>query len=262
MVKYIYLFIFLLNLVLSNHGANAQKPDSLLRELNNYKKEDTIKLNLLNSISKAYQYTNIPRGLQIADTAIKLAQKLNEQSGLAMAYKVKGENYYRQNSYSLASELFKQALTIFELLGNKKGMADCLNDMGNIELKSNDKKALEFYKMAMLLNEQIGNKKAKAIYFANSGTYYKGISNFSKALEDYSAALKIYEKLNEKRALMAIYSNIGNINLLMSDYPTALSYCQKALMISEQLADSNGMINPLSTIGNMYIRLTDNEKAL
>jgi tetratricopeptide (TPR) repeat protein len=262
MVKYIYLFIFLLNLVLSNHGANAQKPDSLLRELNNYKKEDTIKLNLLNSISKAYQYTNIPKGLQIADTAIKLAQKLNEQSGLAMAYKVKGENYYRQNSYSLASELFKQALTIFELLGNKKGMADCLNDMGNIELKSNDKKALEFYKMAMLLNEQIGNKKAKAIYFANSGTYYKGISNFSKALEDYSAALKIYEKLNEKRALMAIYSNIGNINLLMSDYPTALSYCQKALMISEQLADSNGMINPLSTIGNMYIRLTDNEKAL
>ncbi|MFZ1453624.1 MAG: tetratricopeptide repeat protein, partial [Ferruginibacter sp.] len=262
MMKYKYLFIFLLAHFTGTNAVHAQKIDSLLRAFNNYKKEDTIKLNLLNSIAKAYQYTNIPRGLQMADAAIELANKLNDQSGLAMAYMAKGENYYRQNSYSLAADLFKQSLTIFEGLGNKKGMADCLNNMGNIELKSNDKKALEFFKMAMILNEQIGNKKAKALYFAGSGTYYKGISNFPKALEDYAEALKIYEKLNEKRALMAIYSNIGNINLLMSDYPTALSYCQKALMISEQLSDSNGMITPLSTIGNMYIRLSENEKAL
>jgi len=262
MVKYKYLFIFLLNLVLSNHGANAQKPDSLLRVFDNYKKDDTIKLNLLIRMSEAYQYTNIPRGLQMADTAIKLAQKLHDQPGLAMAYKVKGENYYRQNSYSLAADMFKQSLNIFEGLGDKKGMAGCLNDIGNIYLKSKDIKALEYYNKAMILNEQIGNKKAKAIYLTNSGTFYKDISNFPKALELYSEALKIYEKLNEKRGMKTIYSNMGNINLLLSDYPTALLYSQKALMISEQLADSNGMINPLSTIGNMYITLADNEKAL
>src|SRR4051812_49051542 len=90
-----YTLSFVLLLCLT--GGDAQtKIDSLLKLLANYKKQDTVKLKLLNTMVKEYQYSDISKGLQTADTAIALAQKLNDQRGLAEAYLVKGQNQHRQ----------------------------------------------------------------------------------------------------------------------------------------------------------------------
>jgi hypothetical protein len=80
----ILIYFFLLSLCL-----NAQKLDSLIQQLEGYKKEDSRKLDLLNSIAYEYQYINILAGLKTADTAIALAQKLNDKSRLAEAYLMK-----------------------------------------------------------------------------------------------------------------------------------------------------------------------------
>jgi len=69
-MQYKKLFALLLIQLVCTFNIEAQKFDSLLTELNNQKKEDTVKLHLLNSVAREYQSLNISMGLQTADTAI------------------------------------------------------------------------------------------------------------------------------------------------------------------------------------------------
>lgn len=89
------LFLFLLIQSLCSFQVNAQKLDSLLKALSIHKKEDTVRLKLLIGIAKEYRYTNPKKGLETADSAIALAQKLNNQRAAAYGFMVKGQNYRR-----------------------------------------------------------------------------------------------------------------------------------------------------------------------
>ncbi len=262
-MRYKNKYILLLLLLLYTFNVSAQKLELLLKALNDHKNEDTVRLNLLNRIAEEYQYTNIAMGLQTADSAIALAQKLNNQSGLADAYQLKGENYYSENIYEEASELFQISYNIYEKELNKKGMANCLNDMGNVSLrKSDNSKAIEYYNRAMTLNKEINNKRGAAINLSNLGSIYKNMSDYNKALTVYQEAVNIYEKLDDKRSMAITLGNIGSVYINLSDYPTALEFCQRSLKIYEQLPVSGGMANPLSNIGVIYIYLANYPKAL
>src|SRR4051812_5192140 len=75
--------------------AHAQQKtlDSLLNELNKHPKEDTVRLSLLNDAAWEYHAVNPSKGLETADAAIALAQKLNSDKSLVSAYKNKALNY-------------------------------------------------------------------------------------------------------------------------------------------------------------------------
>src|SRR6476646_3552462 len=94
-------FFFLLFSIICSLETSAQKKlDSLLNKLNRYKKEDTIRLNLLNNIAGEYKTSTPSKGVETADTAIALAKKLYDKLRLAEAYRIKGENYSSQNKYT------------------------------------------------------------------------------------------------------------------------------------------------------------------
>ena len=103
-------YILLLLLSFSVLPLQGQKLDSLLRVLNSYKKDDSGKLSLLNQVSKQYEFSNIPLGLQTADTAIALGKKINDSTGLASAYMTKGQLLYANGNYSKALELYQISL--------------------------------------------------------------------------------------------------------------------------------------------------------
>lgn len=262
-MRYKNLFIFLLVQLACTFNIEAQKLDLLLNELNKHKKEDTVKLHLLNNITREYLHSNITKALQTADTAIVLAKNLNDQSGLAVAYLLKGENYFIQNMYVQDSALTQQSFTIFEQLGNKKGMASCLTDMGAISLRMGDyHKAAEYYKKAININEQLDNRSELASDFNGLGATYRNLSDYPKALEAFQKSVNIYDGLNEKVAMSDPLSNIGNVYIILSDYPLGLTFCQRALKIQEQFGNSERMANTLMTIGILNMDLADYPKAL
>ncbi len=243
---------------------NAQrKLDSLLQVLGKYKKEDTVKLDLLNSIAVEYQYSNISKGLETADTAIALAKKLNNQIRLAAAFLAKGENFYRQGDNNQSSLLCRQALTIYKQFNHKKGTANCMNDLGNISLRQgDDTNAFEYFKKAIDLNKQTGNITDLGIAYVNTGNVYEHSFDHAKALDSYGKALKIYEQTGDKRRMIALLNNIGGVYYNQSDLTSSLLYYQKALAICEQLGEKGLMVNSLINIGGVYRNLGDFDKAL
>jgi tetratricopeptide (TPR) repeat protein len=131
-------------------GALAQdsKLDSLLKALPHSR--DTMKVNVLNQISKRYWYADPPKARQYAGEALKLSRTIRFGKGEALAYNNMGIGYYLQNDYSNALKYFTESIKANQVLGNQKGMGDTYNNMGLISIKqSNYPQALDYYLLSL-----------------------------------------------------------------------------------------------------------------
>src|SRR5450432_1744775 len=88
--KYMLTFLFLLRLATALQA--QQILDSLIYTLKSHKKEDTVKLKLMNAVANEYQYSDPANGIKIADSAISLAKALRKDYYLAYGYMIKSEN--------------------------------------------------------------------------------------------------------------------------------------------------------------------------
>src|SRR6478735_4375459 len=80
--------------------AQQEPTDSLLNLLNNYPKQDTVRLNLLIDLANAYSETDIAKGIATSNEAIALAKKLNATQKLGKAYFTKALNYVNDEDYN------------------------------------------------------------------------------------------------------------------------------------------------------------------
>ena len=168
------------------YGTTAQKADSLLKELNNYKKEDTVKLKMLQSIARFYENENPGEGLKMCDVAIILAQKLNRSNGLAYSYALKGKILIILSQYPLAIEACQRSIDIAEPIANKGILSMSYINIGNAYFYSADySRSLDYYQKAIDINEQFGEEESIADIACNIGADYEALSDYPKALEYY-----------------------------------------------------------------------------
>src|SRR5690606_14728158 len=93
-------------------NAQEKEIDSLNELLKKHKEPDTIRLNILNSLSHHYASVNVEQGIQVSDQAITLAQKLDYKEQLARAYINKANNYIVAGKDSLALKLFHKIIDL------------------------------------------------------------------------------------------------------------------------------------------------------
>ncbi|MET0244524.1 MAG: hypothetical protein ABW174_13690, partial [Flavitalea sp.] len=95
-----------------------------------YKKEDTVKVNLLNEIAFFQQYSDPEKGLGFAQKAIDLATKIKDESGLARAYYVMGVDYLRMDDVSKTLENLQKAARMYEAQKKQNDLARVYNSIG------------------------------------------------------------------------------------------------------------------------------------
>ncbi len=241
-----------------------QRPlDSLIAVEKTYQKEDTMRATLLNDIARHYYSIDPQTGLQYADKAIALAEKLPDKKFLAGAYSAKGTNKMALADYSIALDYYQKALAINERIGNLQGSANNYNNIGLVYYFVFDyPRALEYYQKTLSLYEKIGNKSGMANSFGNMGNIYNELHDYPKAIEFYQKALAINEKSGNTQNVAGILVNIGNVYTQLSDFNRALEFKQKALAINEELGNQAQIANNLSNIGNVYTQLSNYHMAL
>jgi tetratricopeptide (TPR) repeat protein len=243
--------------------AQQKELDSLQNLLGNHPTEDTIRLNLLLKISYYYYFINPDTGLEKADQAIALAQKLNIESKLARAFNNKANNYLSKGEDTLGLSYYNKSLDIWKKNHDSAGIADLLYDIGIVYYNFSDyAKALQYQKQSQEIYEHLRENEGIAATTNSIGLIYRSISNFSGALENYFKALRIYEKSGNVPMMASEFTNIGNIYNNLADYTKALEYHFKALSIYEQRGDKNGTQRALNNIGNCYDDNNKPEKAL
>ena len=257
--------IFLPVLYLITNGCFAQltELDSLLIVLKNHPKEDSTRLILLNEIAYAYSSTDPQKGLESADKAIELAQKLNDRKKLASAFSNKGVNFWAKGDDSMALKMYRRALFIHQSYQDQSGIAVASNNIGLVAFNLGDYvQAVDYHLRGLRTFEQLKDSTRIAAILANIGVDYQYLSDYPKALDYYFKALRISESTGNRTSEAHTLSNIGLVYKNFAAYVLALKYQNKALALYKHLANKQGVASTLGNIGVVYNLMGKQDTAL
>jgi class 3 adenylate cyclase/tetratricopeptide (TPR) repeat protein len=263
--KYLFslICIVLFNFPITQSQPDQQKDkiDSLLSVLSNAK--DTVRVNILNSLSKEFEFREPDKSYQYAEEAVRLSEEIGYKKGLANGYMNIGNYHSEQGDYDNAIKYFEYALELYKKLGDITGEKNILNNIGNVHrYLGNYDTALEYFLLSLKMSEKNEDKKGVAYALNNIGILYAIQQQYDKVLEYFNRTLEISEEIGDKKGAAYSLNNIGLVYEILGDYDKALEYLKKSLKIKEQVGNKNGISSALKNIGSMYFKMGKPEEAL
>lgn len=162
-----------------------------------------------------------------------------------------------------AIPLWEQALTIYQKIGNRKGEANALANLGNAcNLMGEYQQAIHYYQQSQAIEEEIGNYERKAASLNNLGNAFYSLGEYQKAINYYQQSLSISREFGDSREEAAALSNFGNALHCIGQYKEAIRYHQHSLVIKRNRGDSRGEAVCLDNLGNAFYALGEYQKAI
>ena len=243
--------------------AQAQNPADSLQSLLKSAKEDTSKVNILNNLSRAIGPNDMQKSFEVADQALKLAQKLGYKKGEARAYMQKGFIPAYTGKVPEGIALFQKSLKLYRELGIYEGMTNVYNALGNVYRRTGAiDKAVKNYKEALEVSRKGNYPTGVANAYFNLGIIHQNQGEYPKALENYQQALKVYQAEKHQLSIANTYTSLGVVYSEQGNYAVALEYYQKSLKISEAEGRKNYSSTNYNNIGVIYENRREFDKAL
>ena len=149
--------------------------------------------------------------------------------------------------------LFKQALAIYQEVGDKTGEGVMLNNIGQIyDVWGDYNEALSYLKQSLAILQNIGDRTREGTTLNNIGGYHRKQGENDKALHLYKQSLSIFRKTGDKLKEGGVLNNIGLIYNAWGKYTEALKYYEQSLTIRQEIGDRAGEGNTLNNIGWIY----------
>jgi tetratricopeptide (TPR) repeat protein len=258
-------------------SAQSRVIDSLSLQLK-AEKEDTGKVSTLNLLSeKLWGIGKYDTSMFFAGSAIKLAEKLDFNKGIADALRNMGIIYHFQSNYPKAIEYDTIALALCKKIGYKSGIA---RNFGNLAIvywnQGNYPNALDYYLKALTIDQETGDKNGIASDLGGMGNIYYEQGNYSKSLEFLIRAMDQEIKMGDKEGVSRNQTNIAVIYAQQAGslqgqgrdaerdslYKKALEYNTKSINICREMGNERSVAINLGNIGNIYTDLGNYPLAL
>ncbi|EDX74254.1 tetratricopeptide repeat domain protein [Coleofasciculus chthonoplastes PCC 7420] len=110
-------------------------------------------------------------------------------------------------------------------------------------------------KQALTIWQQLGNKKKEGHILNLLAASYFGFNQIEQALPLYQQALEIYQQVDDPEEKMKALRGLGSLSEGDRHYQQALDYYQEALAISHQVDDKCSEAVSLSSIGGVYLKI-------
>jgi serine phosphatase RsbU (regulator of sigma subunit) len=261
-MKKLLSFIFLLftSVLFSQPtGSTAE----LEMKLKSHKKEDTIKVLLLNDLAWEIGYTDPRKAIIYCHQAKFLSKKLNFLNGEAEAYNELGNAYRFISRFDSAYYYLGKALQIRKNQGHEQKVAAVTINIGNVytqELKYPE--AILKYKEALEIAERTNYQKASLIGLTNLSDIYRAVGMTDKALLCMKEALKINNELKNRAQEPYIYSVLATIMNDLGNSVEAIAYNQKALRLIKETPDDFLLTTVLNNLGSQLKDINKTDSAL
>ena len=165
--------------------------------------------------------------------------------------------YYGDKQLSDALSCYKEALTLYQIAGNRLGEADVFQLIGRLEqFRKNTNEASKYYQKALELYEEVKDVRSQANAHKSIGDVQmfredidKTHSSLDIAQSSYEQALSLYEKVNELLGRANVYKAMGDIQQLRKNAGKALEHYNIALVLYKKVGDRLGEANALQAMG-------------
>lgn len=174
----------------------------------------------------------------------------------AAAYGALGHALVRHNRQDEAQEAYREALSLYEGLGDADGMLVMLEALAGLALDDGDlEQAVTYATRAENLAAEWGEPARHGHLLALLGDIRMDLGEIGEAIETYGAAIDMLEQAGDMLRLGVVQTKLGNAYLDEGDYSAAVDTLSRALKIfkTQGRLDFQGRV--LGSLGTAYGRL-------
>lgn len=183
--------------------------------------KDTASINRINKAAFNIRLTNPQKTVELADSALIYAKKLNYFFGIAEANRIKGVGLYYLSDTEKAVKSYVEALKYFKVLNDKKNEARVYNNFGNLYKEINYNKALVYYKKALSIANTLKIDEFTAGIYLNIATILRFQGNYKISLKYLEISKEIFAKTGDTINFITSLQNSGVSYYKLNDFETA-----------------------------------------
>lgn len=181
------------------------------------------------------------------------AQTVEEQRERGNYLTYQGLQQLNAGEFQAATDLFQQALEIYQAINDKQGEGLALMSLGRVYADTGRyPQAIRYYESAQTIFRAIEFHSGEGIVINNIGEVYHNQGQYSEALEQFQQALVIVRKVNYRNSECAILNNIGKAYQNQGRSSEALEQFRQALVIAREINDPLLESTTLSNMGVTY----------
>lgn len=251
---YIILLILIVFLVLFN----------LPKSIFGNQDQDTVKVKKLIDSASSYRH-GMSAALSKADSALRIAQKINNDQLMANAFTELGNIYKHENDLVKADSCYVKAYFLWQGLRKSSPYLQLLKDLAvtNYYL-ARDKDMLRYALEGVEFSKDLKNKTFQGTFSNIAGIAMDNMGNSNKALEYYLSALNLFTSIKDTIRIASVETNLGNIYQGKKDYLKAEEHYKNALRQALELRDTNLMSATYTNLGiiNYGLKKSDSARKL
>lgn len=214
---------------------------------------DTERIATMNGIAAGYFTIAPEQGIQYAEKAKTLAEKIGWKKGLVSAYRSLGTNYWALKDFLKAQDNFWAALKISEQINDLREIATSIHSLGVLYNSNDDNsKAIDCFSRASFIYQKIKDTAKAAGCFSNMASMYESLGKTDSSLFYYHKALELAGYQKKSYPIAYYQARIGTLLFRLSKLDSAIYYEKTALKTFEFLRDSINIADMTGELGNIY----------
>lgn len=229
-------------------------PDSLFRVWKDDAQPDTIRLSALHDIcTKVFFPGKLDSAFHYAQLQFEYATSVADLKYQAAALNTLGTLYRVRQDPERSIDHYSRSLKIRERLGDKKGMAASLNNLGSVHEDRDKALAIAYCERSLAISESLNDKQGMAISLNRMGSAYH-YSDPQRAMLLYTRSLTLGEEVGDQRLILNCLNKIGVLYQARGEYSEAIEYVTRSLAMCEKMGDRQGIITALNNIATNYYK--------
>ncbi len=197
----------------------------------------------------------LDRAADYAMEGLRIAQKLADTKGIALAYSDLSNIFWKQAKYDQALEYGLESVRLFE----ERGLSDLDYDftlyvVGNNYLALKEyHKALNFYEHAIAIGERYGFYNNLSDVYISLTDLHAYLNEYNKAEEAAVKAQKYARLLDNNFMVMRSWLAIGKLQNLQGKYISSIESLEKCIVVAtEDFGDEFYLSQAYETLGKSY----------
>ena len=216
---------------------------------NGFDLKDSIIVISLNKKAFSTRLTDPKNTIEIADSALKIAKRINYLPGIAESYRITGVGFAHLENNSSSIRNYIEALRYFKQLKDDKKLARTYNNIGTLYKINDPDKALKYFNTAFQIARRVDDEELMGGLFFNIALIYSKKSEYNRSLRSLERSYKIFRKLKDTVSIVLYLQNTGRIYYHLKQTDLAKSRLKEAIQIAKNL-------ELYTTIGSCYLSLS------
>ncbi len=243
--------------------AQEKELDSIKKLVKTYKTRDSVRVNLLNKLTRYNTARDISKNEAVLNEAITISKEVNYKQGLSDSYANLISFYVQSGKYKQALKLALETKKIQEELNDSIGVIYTNSSIARIYNHLNDSnKAIEIQLENLELLKKNPNLNIKAQVHFYLATAYTEIKKYNESEYHYKEAKKIAKKVGFKTGVAIANSSLGVLENVRKNHPKAVEYLNKSLVFFKENNQQANIANTNLELAVAYANTGELSKAI